>query len=79
MKSSAPDWDGSNSSGFSGLPGGERRVDGNFGNAGEYGYWWSSSLNSSDAEAVLLYSSSPYLTWFIDDQRFGFSVRCVRD
>jgi uncharacterized protein (TIGR02145 family) len=34
---------GTNSSGFSGLPGGYRYFDGAFANVGDYGYWWSAS------------------------------------
>ena len=73
---------GTNSSGFSGLPGGDRDLNGNFGTAGRHGYWWSSSpFGSSGASAVLRYlnfdneDSYRYFT----DGRFGFSVRCVRD
>ena len=34
---------GTNSSGFSGLPGGYRYYDGTFDDIGDYGYWWSST------------------------------------
>ena len=71
---------GTNSSGFSGLPGGERYYGGQFFNAGGMGYWWSSS------------HSFGYLSWYRNLNRntetvhrtdsykqSGFSVRCVRD
>jgi uncharacterized protein (TIGR02145 family) len=44
LKATSPTWDGTNSSGFSALPGGFRsRIDGSFDNLGNNGYWWSSS------------------------------------
>jgi len=70
---------GTNSSGFSGLPGGYRIFNGNFSNAGYYGSWWSSSPNGSYA----WYRGLDYGNESVDrddtNQRFGFSVRCVRD
>ena len=73
------DGNGTNSSGFSGLPGGYRYFNGSFYDAGYFGLWWSSSPDGSFA-------------WFRDlnyfdddvfrtntDRRRGFSVRCVRD
>ena len=72
---------GTNSSGFSGLPGGGRYyyVNGSFDYAGGSGYWWSSSPNGSNAwyrglnyDGGSVYRSSSLL-------RSGFSVRCVRD
>ncbi len=74
-------WGGTNSSGFSALPGGRRDDDlgGYFSNLGEHGFWWSSTTYgngawyrdlSADSELV---NRSPYFS------RYGFSVRCVRD
>ena len=70
---------GTNSSGFSGLPGGSRSSGGPFSNDGLTGYWWSSSPNGS-------YSWSRYLRYYSEsvnrssgDPHRGFSVRCVRD
>ena len=75
-------WDnggnGTNSSGFSGLPGGFRSFDGLFLNAGNNGVWWSSSPSGSSA----WYRNLDYLTnvvRFNNSPRYGFSVRCVRD
>jgi len=82
MKSSSsdtPPWDGSNSSGFSGLPGGYRSYYGVFDGVGNYGCWWSSSPYSSGAWARLLRSNDAYVYRFYFNQRLGFSVRCVRD
>ena len=70
---------GTNSSGFSGLPGGFRYYNGYFDLAGYYGNWWSSSPDGSSAWGRYLsnYYESVYRYSF--NQRGGFSVRCVRD
>ena len=71
---------GTNSSGFSGLPGGCRRwYDGNFHDAGSAGSWWSSSPVGPDAlYRFLSTNSEPVFLSYLDRQN-GFSVRCVRD
>jgi uncharacterized protein (TIGR02145 family) len=87
MKSSSsdtPPWKGTNSSGFSALPGGYRyHYSGSFYTGGFNGYWWSSSADgksdawlrylNSDRGGVVRYN---YYYYYL---RFGFSVRCVRD
>ncbi len=71
---------GTNSSGFSGLPGGGRDYyDGSFFNAGSSGYWWSSSPSGSNAWYRSLGYYYEYVYRWYFDQRYGFSVRCVRD
>lgn len=82
MKSSSsdtPSWDGTNSSGFSALPGGARNHNGNFNNVGSNAYFWSSSPNGSYAWSRKLYSGGVYVDRIYLYQRFGVSVRCVRD
>ncbi|MDA0940258.1 MAG: fibrobacter succinogenes major paralogous domain-containing protein [Bacteroidetes bacterium] len=70
---------GTNSSGFSGLPGCFRSSVGYFDFAGYYGYWWSSSPNGSGAwDRGLLYDLAVVYR-NVNPQRTGFSVRCVRD
>lgn len=75
---------GSNSSGFSALPGGVRGGDGGFYDAGKVGAWWCSDTIQSEAiyravdntsalsnpGSVLRSSRSP--TW-------GLSIRCIKD
>ena len=70
---------GTNSSGFSGLPGGFRQYLGTWYNAGLASYWWSSSSNGSSAifrnmnanfEGV--YRADAFL-------QAGYSVRCIKD
>jgi len=70
---------GTNSSGFSGLPGGNRYVNGNFNSAGSSGYWWSSSPFGSSAWLRSLDNSSELVYRYYVSPQVGFSVRCVRD
>jgi uncharacterized protein (TIGR02145 family) len=73
-------WGGTNSSGFSALPGGYRfYFIGYFGNQGSYGYWWSSSPNGSNAWYRFLFSGYSNVYRDYDFTRLGLSVRCVRD
>lgn len=71
---------GTNESGFSGLPGGKRFGYGAFDNVGYYGYWWSSTeYGTRGAWARLLV----YGDGDVDRNGYykgnGFSVRCLRD
>ena len=70
---------GTNSSGFSGLPGGYRNSNsGYFFNAGDLGCWWSSSPDGSNAWYRYMNSGEDvYRNLY--SLRSGFSVRCVRD
>jgi len=71
---------GTNSSSFSGLPGGNRRLNGSFNLIGKNGKWWSSTedynsvwyrdLNSNDVNIGRNFN-------FL--KKSGFSVRCLRD
>ena len=70
---------GTNSSGFSCLPGGHRNNNDYFFVAGYSGFWWSSSPFGSGAWLRYLSSSSENVYRSSDLPRFGFSVRCVRD
>jgi uncharacterized protein (TIGR02145 family) len=73
-------WDGTNLSGFSGLPGGFRSsYNGSFGYAGDDGSWWSSSPDGSDAWYRSLGNGSEGVYRDLSSRRYGFSVRCVRD
>lgn len=73
---------GTDDYGFSGLPGGCRDKQGSFGDEGFSGsaYFWSSSANTRfDASCYCLYYSSAYIYRYIKDNRYGISIRCVRD
>ena len=76
----APNTAATNSSGFSGLPGGARSIGGFFTNQGSYGDWWSSSEDSASFAwpRRLLYVSG-VANRFNNFKRNGFSVRCLRD
>ena len=76
----APNTDATNSSGFTGLPGGNRDYDGTFGYIGFYGVWWSSTVyNTSNAWYRLLYSNDGFILRSNYRKQDGFSVRCLRD
>ena len=72
---------GTNSSGFSGLPGGCRFKHGSFGGQGNLGFWWSTSesstVNAYDRD--LFYNLDNLLRNNGDGKEGGFSVRCLRD
>lgn len=77
MKSSyteSPPWNGSNTSGFSGVPGGHRTFNGFFVDEGICGYWWNS--DSMGGSRTLCWRSDVGRIHF---PLYGFSVRCVRD
>jgi uncharacterized protein (TIGR02145 family) len=74
----SPNTGATNSSDFSGLPGGFR-YSGGFFNIGHYGYWWSSTESGS-------YSWLRLLSYYYDtvlhgdySQANGVSARCIRD
>jgi uncharacterized protein (TIGR02145 family) len=71
---------GSNTSGFSGLPGGYRNFNGAFGFFFTDGYWWSST-EDIDGKAWYrnLYYFKNIATRNSDPEAVGFSVRCIKD
>ncbi len=75
-----PNTGADNSTGFSALPGGIRAFNGQFGNIGTVGIFWSSSsANSSDAwYRGVVYNVTDFVT-YLDWKTTAFSVRCVRD
>lgn len=76
----APNTDATNSSGFTGLPGGNRVSDGSFNTFGSGGSWWSLSESStSNVWYRFLYAYDANVDRFSNDKHYGFSVRCVRD
>ncbi|MBM3919564.1 MAG: hypothetical protein FJ344_08715, partial [Sphingomonadales bacterium] len=77
----APNFGATNSSGFTGLPGGYRDSGGGFNNLGYYGFWWSSSVAGSGSAwyRVLNYDYANAYRYNGGYHRYGFSVRCARD
>jgi uncharacterized protein (TIGR02145 family) len=75
----SPNASATNQSEFRALPGGLRGTNGDFGNAGRYGYWWSSTENSAtNAWIYALAYDNGMLESFHMVKDPGFSVRCVR-
>jgi len=76
----SPNTDATNTSLFTGLPGGYRSNDGSYSSIGNSGIWWSSSgYGSSFAWYRYLYSSNGYANSYFNFKAVGFSVRCLRD
>ena len=70
---------GTNSSGFSGLPGGYRESNGNFSGAGYDGNWWSSSSDGANAWHRFLFYDAEAVNRGAHNHRRGVSVRCIKD
>jgi uncharacterized protein (TIGR02145 family) len=71
---------GTNASGFAGLPGGGRNGSGGFGDVGANGDWWSSSEGSTKgAWGRSLSGGSGGVSRGSSYKQDGFSVRCLRD
>jgi uncharacterized protein (TIGR02145 family) len=69
---------GSNSSGFTGLPGGYY-YSGGFYYGGNRGYWWSSSESDSNSWLRALAYSDNNIDRGSTNRDHGFSARCLRD
>jgi uncharacterized protein (TIGR02145 family) len=76
----SPNTDPTNSSGFTGLPGGYRYSGGIFNNVSFNVYWWSSSeFYTADAWFRHLYCFNGDVDSYYGNKTNGFSVRCLRD
>jgi uncharacterized protein (TIGR02145 family) len=76
----SPNTGATNSSGFTGLPGGFRDSGGGFYYLGLNGFWWSSSVaGSGNAWNRYLYFNYADADRDGNGRRVGFSVRCARD
>jgi len=75
-----PNIGATNESGFSALPGGYRETNGHSDTMGSNAFFWSSTeFDSGRAWYRHLSFSGSQVYRNYDDERFGFSVRCVRD
>ena len=75
-----PNVDATNSSGFTGLPGGYRSETGQFCYINYLGLWWTSTefnLSSAWYRRLLCYSN--FLDWWRFTKTMGFSVRCIKN
>ena len=71
---------GSNSSGFTGLPGGYRPSGGGSSGAGEEAIWWSSTAPGANASwAFHLESGNDEVFFYTRNNRSGMSIRCIKD
>lgn len=71
---------GTNESGFNGMPGGKRQDgSGYFSSAGDNGTWWTSTPYSSLARYSELKFNSNGVTNSYADRETGYSVRCIQD
>ena len=76
----SPNTAADNSSGFTGLPGGYRILNGAFFYIGDHGFWWSSTqYSTTSAWYRFLGNSYAGVNQSFDTKRDGCSVRCVRD
>ena len=79
---SAVGWDANskNSSGFNGMPGGERGFDGGFKSFSKWGRWWSSTPNfTASLEAGTYFGIAQALSAPSNFMDRGLSVRCLWD
>ena len=74
----SPNEGATNSSGWTGLPGGYRDSGGFYSN-GDDGYWWSASESGSNSWSRFLYNYYDIVYRFNFIRNGGFSARCVRD
>jgi uncharacterized protein (TIGR02145 family) len=76
----SPNTAGNNNSGFGALPGGYREIFGAYSNININGFWWSSTENflSVPIYRYLEYTNGAIVS-NINNKKYGFSVRCIRD
>ncbi len=73
-----PNTEATNTSLFTGVPGGFRYNDAYYAGFGDFGYWWSSSeFNTAWIRSLNYYSG--VANRGINYKNYGFSVRCLRD
>ena len=76
----SPNTNATNTSLFTGLPGGARGEFDGYTNVNDVGYWWSSTEYYSDNATVrYLSNNSGYVASIDPSKKSGFSVRCVKD
>jgi uncharacterized protein (TIGR02145 family) len=68
---------GTNESGFSGLPGGGRESSGKFYGLGGYGCWYSAP--GTDMNCLLSYNDGKVIYRKVPRGGAGYSVRCLKD
>jgi uncharacterized protein (TIGR02145 family) len=77
---SSPNTGATNTSGFRGLPGGDREVDGSFIDLTRYSTWWASiPKDAYDVYTRLVSSANDNCPDVYEAKSFGFSARCLKD
>ncbi|MFH0843469.1 MAG: FISUMP domain-containing protein [Bacteroidota bacterium] len=74
--------DGTNESGFSGLPGGMRHDEGSFTDIGSMGFWWSATENDATGNLCrTLNNLNNFFGFGVGKAKefYGFSVRCIKE
>jgi uncharacterized protein (TIGR02145 family) len=75
-----PNSGATNSSGFTGLPGGLRKINGLFEALGDNGVWWSlTEYSGASAWYRVLYPSTDVVGFWYTEKANGFSVRCLKN
>lgn len=76
----APNKGATNESGFNALPGGDRKVYGNFNGLSEYSIWWTSTVGNNEANHIfILHYDIENVTASGANMPTGAYVRCVKD
>lgn len=76
----SPNNGATNESGFTGLPGGNRYLNGGFEFLHNYGIWWTSTQEDSvSAYFMVLYDLSAFSSCYNDNMKLGNSVRCIKN
>lgn len=76
----SPNLNATNESGFTALPGGDRITNGFIDQAGEWGFWWTSTEYSATQAWVRdIGSDFAEISRYRSVKTFGLSVRCIKD
>jgi len=78
----SPNTGATNETGFTALPGGIRMSDGTFNLFGQYGIWWSNSVDPFlylPIFRIMTYETTGATNAGGNDQNAGYSVRCIKD
>jgi uncharacterized protein (TIGR02145 family) len=71
---------GTNSSKFSALPGGEYNFDATCTGLGIRGNWWSSTIERGDVWYISLTAPNDHINWDkVGNKKICYSVRCIKD
>lgn len=76
----SPNANATNETGFTALPGGYRTSTGDYENSGGYGNWWSTTSSMANvANYRYLYFGNGTVTKSFVNQKYGLSVRCLKN